>query len=449
MNLSQLRAALAAARVQPVKTLGQNFLHDQNLARWIVDQAQIEANDFVVEIGPGLGALTEEIVARGARVLALEKDGRLATALRERFAGAPVEVRHGDALEFDARQLFGERNVRVIGCLPYYIASQLLTKFVTYPFSNKLSLFMLQDEMARRISSVSGTADYGALTVRLQAHHEVAYLRKIPPPVFFPRPEVDSAVVRITPRAEAEVAMIDGARLRELVRLGFSQRRKQVRNVIGDSLPAWEHLAAKLAFKVTARAGEISREQWIALAQAAAGRSGKLQSQNDAEMFPLVDENDVEVAAAPRREVHENNLRHRAVHLLIFNKKGELLLQKRSAGKDRHPLVWDSSAAGHVNAGEEYESAATRELEEELGITTPLTPIGKLGASEATGQEFINVYRGTHEGPFHFPLEEISAVEFFPISLIERWTTAKPEEFAPGFLECWRLWHTTETPPAA
>jgi 16S rRNA (adenine1518-N6/adenine1519-N6)-dimethyltransferase len=147
------------------------------------------------------------------------------------------------------------------------------------------------------------------------------------------------------------------------------------------------------------------------------------------------------IATASRLEVHENNFRHRAVHILIFNHAGEILLQKRSPWKDRHPLLWDSSAAGHVEANEDYDEAAGRELMEELGASARLDRIGKLPASEKTGQEFIMVYHGENDGPFSFPCEEISAVEFFPTEIVDRWVANKPENFAPGFLECWRLFN--------
>ena len=118
------------------------------------------------------------------------------------------------------------------------------------------------------------------------------------------------------------------------------------------------------------------------------------------ELFPVVDENDRVVRDAPRSEVHGNNLRHRAVHIFIFNGRGEVFLQKRSRWKDRHPLLWDSSAAGHVDAGEEYDTAAIRELQEELGISAELKRIVKLPASDQTGQEFIWLYRATMKGRF-------------------------------------------------
>src|SRR5712691_2772966 len=106
MKLSEISSTLRDIQVIPVKTLGQNFLHDQNLARWIVQQAELSGTDFVVEIGPGLGAITAPALVTGAYILAIEKDARLANFLRERFSGERLEVVHGDALEFEVRKLF-------------------------------------------------------------------------------------------------------------------------------------------------------------------------------------------------------------------------------------------------------------------------------------------------------------------------------------------------------
>ncbi len=441
MNLSQIRAALDSAGVRPAKKLGQNFLHDQNLARWIVEQAQIGPDDFVLEIGPGLGALTSEILKRGARLLALEKDSRLANFLREKFRDSRFEVRQCDALDFDTRILFAERKVKVIGNLPYYIASQLLLRFVNFPSYIILALFMLQDEMARRLSAKPGNSDYGALTLRLQLQHHVEYLRKIPRTVFIPQPEVASAIVRFIPRDEKRIEIFDHEVFREIVKHGFSQRRKQLRKLLGGRIDDWENISKKIAVARTERAEELSLEPWIALANLIAPRDEKIALRTSAERFPVVDENDRKIGTASRLEVHENNFRHRAVHILIFNHAGEILLQKRSPWKDRHPLLWDSSAAGHVEANEDYDEAAARELMEELGASATLDCIGKLLASEKTGQEFIMVYRGEHDGPFNFPWEEISAVEFFPTEIVDRWVANKRENFAPGFLECWRLFN--------
>ena len=440
MNLSQIRAALEEARVRPIKTLGQNFLHDRNLSRWIVTQAQVKPDDFVLEIGPGLGALTEEILSRDARVVAIEKDVRLVEFLRQKFRHSRFEVRHGDALKFDTRVLFAERNVKLLANLPYYIASQLLVRFVDYPTPISLALLMLQDEMARRITASPTSADYGALSLRMQLHHRIEYLRKIPNTVFFPQPEVASAVVRITPRLPAEVNVFDFATFRRIVRLGFSQRRKQLRKLLRDCVGEWEPAAKKIGVSPSARAEELSLEQWIALANFITPSDEKALAPVPEERFPVVDEHDRKIRDATRSEVHENNLRHRAIHVLIFNQKGEVLLQKRSPWKDRHPCLWDSSAAGHVSTDEEYDATARRELAEELGVETELNRLAKISASERTGEEFIWLYCGQSGGPFHFPREEIDAVQFFPIEVVDKWNAQKPEEFAPGFRECWAIW---------
>jgi 16S rRNA (adenine1518-N6/adenine1519-N6)-dimethyltransferase len=138
--------------------------------------------------------------------------------------------------------------------------------------------------------------------------------------------------------------------------------------------------------------------------------------------------------------VHANNLLHRAVHVLVFDPAEEVFLQLRSRGKDRHPLTWDSSAAGHLNAGEEYDQGATRELHEELGIDIPLEKVAKLSASERTGQEFICLYRGSYNGELRLNPSEIEAGRFFPPTIVDRWIKARPRDFAPGFLECWKIW---------
>jgi 16S rRNA (adenine1518-N6/adenine1519-N6)-dimethyltransferase len=138
--------------------------------------------------------------------------------------------------------------------------------------------------------------------------------------------------------------------------------------------------------------------------------------------------------------VHANNLLHRAVHMLIFNSVGEVFLQLRSRWKDRHPLTWDSSAAGHVNAGEEYDQSAARELREELGIEISLEKVATLPASERTGYEFICLYRGSYDGELRPNPSEIEAGRFFSPAIVDAWIKARPQEFAPGFIECWKIW---------
>jgi 16S rRNA (adenine1518-N6/adenine1519-N6)-dimethyltransferase len=440
MKLSDIRATLQEIQVSPVKTLGQNFLHDQNVARWIVDQAQVTSDDYVLEIGPGLGALTKFVLEKGARVLAIEKDTRLANFLRERFAHERLEILNIDALKFDARILFAHRCVKLLGNLPYNISSALLLKFLAHPSPISLWLFTLQKEMARRLSAKPATRDYGALTLRTQLHHHVKYLRTVSATVFLPRPEVDSAVVRILPRDPRELPPHDEELLLELIRLGFSQRRKQLRKMLRERVDNWDILARQLNVDPKARAEELSLLQWISIANFIAPPPCPDPGLTTNERFPVVDDNDRILRGASRSDVHANNLRHRAVHILIFNPAGELYLQQRSRWKDRHPLKWDSSAAGHVIAVESYDEAARRELEEELGISVPLKKISKLPASERTDQEFVWLYCGEAAGNLSPNRTEIETGAFFPQTIIDRWIAARSEDFAPGFVECWKVY---------
>ncbi len=440
MTLSEIAETLREIRVSPVKSLGQNFLHDQNLVRWIVAQVDLGPRDFVVEIGPGLGALTELLAAKAGGVLALEKDGRLVEFLQTRFKSDRVEVRHTDAMDFDVRSLYAKANVKLVANLPYYLSSQLLLKFLNWPSPISLAVLMLQREMAQRLTASPGTKDYGALTLFIQLHYSAELLRTIPASVFIPRPEVDSAVVRLRPRLPQELPACDFTAFHELVRLGFSQRRKQLGKLLRDYLPDWPGAAQRLGLDPQIRAERLDLHQWIALTNLARPIPQTSAAQSQLEMFPVVDESDRVIRAAPRGEVHGNNLRHRAVHILLFNPQNEVFLQKRSRWKDRHPLVWDSSAAGHVDAGEDYDQAARRELKEELGLETALTPLTRLPASEETGQEFIWLYKGLWDAPITFDPVEIEAGEYFPSEIVTAWIDARPGDFAPGFVECWKAW---------
>jgi 16S rRNA (adenine1518-N6/adenine1519-N6)-dimethyltransferase len=440
MKLSEIRATLKEIGVSPAKALGQNFLHDQNLARSIVDQAQIIPEDYVVEIGPGLGALTRFILEKGVRVLAIEKDARLAKFLRSRFGDERLEIINSDVLKFDPRVLFTHRRVKLIGNLPYNISSPLLLKFLEPPSPISLYLLTLQKEMAMRLSASPCTHDYGALTLRVQLHHRVKYLRSVPATVFLPRPDVDSAVVRLESRDPIEMPAHDDELLLKLIRIGFSQRRKQLRKLVREYARDWNTLASCLNIDPNARAEELSLLQWIALANYISSPPCQEMSPTPNEQIPVVDENDRICGYASRAEVHGNNLRHRAVHILIFNQIGDLYLQQRSRWKDRHPLKWDSSAAGHVTAGESYDETARRELKEELGVDVPLERIFKLAASARTDHEFICGYCGVVSEDVTPNKCEIERGVFFAPAVIDGWTSARPDDFAPGFLECWKAY---------
>ena len=197
----------------------------------------------------------------------------------------------------------------------------------------------------------------------------------------------------------------------------------------------------------TARAEELSLAQWVALANLVRPVVPAAAQDGAREVFDVVDENNQVVGQATRAEVHARGWRHRALHVFVLNAAGELFLQKRSPWKDRHPDAWDSSAAGHLDAGETYAAAARRELREELGLTpeaagrVELREVADLGpAREATGGEFIRLFIAHAEGPFRPPPEEVAWGGFFPVATVAEWTRARPGDFAPGFRECWRVW---------
>ncbi|MGI8956747.1 MAG: 16S rRNA (adenine(1518)-N(6)/adenine(1519)-N(6))-dimethyltransferase RsmA [Chthoniobacterales bacterium] len=446
MKLSEIGNILRDIRVVPVKTLGQNFLHDQNLARWMVQEANISASDFVLEIGPGLGAITEPALATGARVLAIEKDGRLANFLRTRFEEQRFQIVCGDALDFEVRRLFSRGPIKLLGNLPYNISTQLLLRYLEQPTPITLAVFMLQREVAVRLSAKPRSKDYGILTLVVQLQCRVEYLRTVPACVFLPQPDVESAFVRLTPRAPNELPDHDRETFFLLIRRGFSQRRKQLGKLLKGQVTDWPQAARAIDATLMARAEELSLAQWIALSNFVRPPASRSAGNDLSEQFAVVDETDRVIGSAARDEVHGNNLRHRAVHIFLFNSVGEILLQKRSRWKDRHPNVWDSSAAGHVGAGEEYDATATRELHEELGVTASLNRVGQLPARDNNGQEFIWLYRGEHNGPFTPAGSEIDAVQFFAPEAVSRWIEERPGDFAPGFLECWRVYRSGNSP---
>lgn len=158
------------------------------------------------------------------------------------------------------------------------------------------------------------------------------------------------------------------------------------------------------------------------------------------EIFDVVNDHDEVVGQERRREVHRLGLKHRAVHVLVYNRAGEVFLQKRSMSKDTHPGEWDSSSSGHLDSGEGYDACAIRELREEIGLVIQRAPdpLFKIDACAATGQEFVWVYRCQSEGPFVLHPEEIETGGWFAPAKVTTWLAEKPGEFAPAFALIWR-----------
>ena len=158
------------------------------------------------------------------------------------------------------------------------------------------------------------------------------------------------------------------------------------------------------------------------------------------EIFDVVNERDEVVGRNTRGEVHRLGLMHRAVHVLVFNARGDLFLQKRSMRKDRQPGLWDSSASGHLDSGEDYDACAVRELREELGVQVaePLQRLFKIAAGSETDQEHVWVYRGQAEGPFTLHPDEIESGGWFSAEDVSRWLAVRPQDFAGAFRTIWQ-----------
>ena len=158
------------------------------------------------------------------------------------------------------------------------------------------------------------------------------------------------------------------------------------------------------------------------------------------EIFDVVNERDEVIGRASRNEVHARGLLHRAVHVLVFNSRGEVFLQKRSMLKDRQPGVWDSSCSGHLDSGEDYDACAVRELREEIGLALSHPPqrLFKVNGCEETDQEFVWVYRCESDGPFTLHPEEIECGGWFSPAEVTRWMAERPQEFASALLLIWK-----------
>lgn len=446
----------------PRKSLGQNFLHDNNLARWIVERLELEPGDHVLEIGPGLGALTEWLPLDRVSATLLEKDRLFASFLEERFSKPAVEVKLGDALQYDKRALFCKGEVKLVGNLPYYVSTALLFHFSVEPSPISRMVLTVQKEVGDRLTASPRSGEYGSLSVVLQRRWHIKRLRVLPPSVFLPRPEVDSVVVELRKKPPTEVPEISEPWFEKVVRTGFSERRKKLTNTLGKLVPSTAVAQALAAGGLSglSRAEELSPEAWVDLAKrlgdsrletSALSKPGafghpqtglytwsRVDAVDPKENLQVVDQWDQPVRGVDRARVHAEKLLHRAVHIFVLNGANELFLQRRSYRKDMFPRKWDSSAAGHVDLGEPYDACARRELQEELGLTANPMEIGRVAASEKTGHEFIRIYLTHADEIAEVNEQEIETGGFFPLSVVDEWIQTRPDDFASGFLECYR-----------
>lgn len=246
------------------KRFGQHFLTDGGVIAGIVRAIDPRPGEALVEIGPGLGAMTGPLVDRCRRLTVIELDRDLAARLRRR---PELEVVEADVLtvDFAALAAAAGQALRVVGNLPYNISTPILFHLLDAVHHVQDQHFMLQKEVVDRMASAPGSKDYGRLSVMLQWRYDIESVLDVPPESFDPPPRVDSAVVRMTPLPAASVADIDVRRLGELVTVAFSQRRKILRHTLGRWIEAQ---GITLPFDLQRRAEEVPVTEYLALARA-------------------------------------------------------------------------------------------------------------------------------------------------------------------------------------
>ena len=259
---------------RPRKRFGQNFLHDQSVIRGIVAAIHPKAGEHVVEIGPGLGALTEPLMDALGTMDVVELDRDLIPHLEQLFAGrGELCIHNTDALKFDFCSLLTEMSdtLRVVGNLPYNISTPLIFHLLSQAHCIRDMHFMLQQEVVDRLAAAPGGGDYGRLSVMVQYHCQVEKLFSVPPEAFNPPPKVHSAIVRLTPYRELPFPAQDEKVLSRVVTQAFSQRRKTLRNTMKKLLDA--SVIEALGIDPGCRPETLALEQFVALADAVSKRN--------------------------------------------------------------------------------------------------------------------------------------------------------------------------------
>ena len=273
LTAPQLKAFLREHQLRLTKRLGQHHLVDAGAIRRVIDACRLSPEETVVEIGAGLGALTEPLAERAGRVIAVEVDRRIAALLQERMRPWPnVEVRHDDILEFPWADVPGST---VVGAIPYHITSPILVALSEQRGGLRQAVLVLQDEVASRLLAEPGTKAYGRLSVLAQYAWEASSVFTVPRRAFFPQPDVDSRCIRLLPRAAPEVPVRDEAFFFDLVKRAFAHRRKTLVNCLSDSgalsRAQAEAAVRALGWTASVRGETLTLEQFAQLAAVLAG----------------------------------------------------------------------------------------------------------------------------------------------------------------------------------
>lgn len=216
------------------KSLGQNFLIDDKVLDDIVEGADVSKEDFVIEIGPGVGTLTKELLAKAKKVCAVELDSELIPILQEELQGYDnFELIHKDALKVDFNEIIGEEeSVKVVANLPYYVTTPIIARMLNEDYKFKSLTIMIQKEVAERIDAEPNCKEFGSISVLVQYYCDTKIIRTVPPSSFVPQPKVDSIVIRLDKLDKPRVQVKDKELFFKIVRQSFNMRRKTLRNAI-------------------------------------------------------------------------------------------------------------------------------------------------------------------------------------------------------------------------
>ncbi|HNX53121.1 MAG TPA: 16S rRNA (adenine(1518)-N(6)/adenine(1519)-N(6))-dimethyltransferase RsmA [Pontiellaceae bacterium] len=264
---SIIRALLDSLGHRPNKGLGQNYLIDSNILGIIIEAANVSPSDQLLEIGPGLGALTQALMATGATLTAIEKDQTMSAHLRTHFPQLPLI--DADVLDVNLSELFAGGINKIVANLPYSVGSRFIVNALEARPLPERMVFMVQKEVADRLTAQPGGKDYGPLAIWSQLNYEVKTIKNVSPTCFMPAPKVWSAVVRFEKRTVPLAEVKDYEQFKKLIKLSFTQRRKQIGSNLRKNYPEFFPGLETCGIDPATRPEQISVKQWVALANAA------------------------------------------------------------------------------------------------------------------------------------------------------------------------------------
>lgn len=276
LNLTSPKAVielLKSNEITPNKVLGQNFLIDRNILDSIVEVSETGPEYSVLEVGPGLGVLTEQLMLHSKHVTAVEKDSGLYRILSERWGNEEnLTLIHGDALEVPLHEIYAAGATRLISNLPYSVGVRVVLDSALCENPPEVMVLLLQKEVCERFAAKPGTADMGIVSVLLQRLYKVTLVRNVKPTCFYPQPDVTSTIVKLKRHNDYPMDLAESKYFTEFVKLAFSHRRKQLASVMknapapyGKSADEIRALLLQVGATETARPEELSIPQWVQL----------------------------------------------------------------------------------------------------------------------------------------------------------------------------------------